>query len=148
MTIEVRPLEAKDFDQWLVLWNGYLDFYSENLPDGLTELSWQRIIDADFNLHGFGAFAADQLVGIVHFNFQNSTIAKNGFVLLEDLFVSGDVRGKGIGRALINAVKSAAEVAGCSRLYWDTDRTNETARKLYDTYVQEAGKVQYRLPLN
>jgi GNAT superfamily N-acetyltransferase len=147
MTLQVRALEAKDFNQWLVLWNGYLDFYSENLRDGLTELSWERIIAADFNLHGFGAFDADQLVGIVHYNFQNSTISKNGFVLLEDLFVSGDVRGKGIGRALIDAVKNAAEGAGCSRLYWDTDRTNETARKLYDTYVQEAGKVQYRLGL-
>ena len=148
MTIQVRGLAAKDFDQWLVLWNGYLDFYSENLPAGLTELSWQRIIDAEFNLHGFGAFDGDQLVGIVHYNFQNSTISKNGFVLLEDLFVSGETRGKGVGRALIDAVKNAAESAGCSRLYWDTDRTNETARKLYDTYVQEAGKVQYRLPLN
>jgi GNAT superfamily N-acetyltransferase len=147
MTLQVRPLEAKDFDQWLVLWNGYLDFYSENLPEGLTELSWQRIIDADFNLHGFGAFEDGALVGIVHYNFQNSTIAKNGFVLLEDLFVSGDVRGKGLGRALIDAVKQAAEAAGCARLYWDTDRTNETARRLYDTYVKEAGKVQYRLPL-
>jgi len=147
MTLQVRPLEAKDFDQWLVLWNGYLDFYSENLPEGITELSWQRIIDADFNLHGFGASDEGALVGIVHYNFQNSTIAKNGFVLLEDLFVSGDVRGKGVGRALIDAVKQVAEDAGCARLYWDTDRTNETARRLYDSYVQEAGKVQYRLGL-
>ena len=148
MTIEVRALEAGDYEAWLPLWHGYLDFYSENLPEGLTELSWQRIIAADFNLHGFGAFDECALVGIVHYNFQNSTIAKYGFVLLEDLFVSADVRGMGIGRALIDAVKNAAEGAGCSRLYWDTGSTNETARKLYDTYVQEAGKVQYRLPLN
>ena len=52
MTIEVRALEAGDFEAWLPLWNGYLDFYSENLPAGLTELSWQRIIDPNFNLHG------------------------------------------------------------------------------------------------
>jgi GNAT superfamily N-acetyltransferase len=148
MTIEVRSLEASDFEAWLPLWNGYLDFYSENLPAGLTELSWQRIIDTDFNLHGLGAFEAGTLLGIVHYNFQNSTIAKNGFVLLEDLFVAGDVRGKGVGRKLIDAVKKIAEDAGCARLYWDTDRTNETARRLYDTYIKEAGKVQYRLPLN
>lgn len=147
MTLLVRALEARDYEAWLGLWNGYLDFYSEKLPEGLTQLSWQRIIDTHFNLHGFGAFDGEQLLGIVHYNFQNSTIAKNGFVLLEDLFVSGDVRGKGIGRALIDAVKKIAEDAGCARLYWDTDRTNETARKLYDTYIKEAGKVQYRLGL-
>jgi GNAT superfamily N-acetyltransferase len=148
MTIEVRALEASDFEAWLHLWNGYLDFYGENLPAGLTELSWQRIIDTNFNLHGLGAFEGGKLLGIVHYNFQNSTIAKNGFVLLEDLFVAGDVRGKGVGRKLIDAVRNTAEDAGCARLYWDTDRTNETARKLYDSYIKEAGKVQYRLPLN
>ena len=148
MTVQVRSLEEKDFSQWLVLWNGYLDFYSESLPAGLTELSWQRITDANFNLHGYGAFDGEILVGIVHYNYQNSTISRYGFVLLEDLFVSSDVRGKGVGRALIDAVKFAAESAGCSRLYWDTDRKNEAARRLYDTYIEEAGKVQYRLPLN
>lgn len=147
MTIEVREFGATDFDSWLVLWNGYLDFYSEKLPDGLTELTWQRIIDTDFNSHGLGEFEGENLLGIVHFNFQNSTISVNGFVLLEDLFVSADARGKGVGRKLIDAVKARAEAAGCSRLYWDTDRTNETARKLYDSYVSEAGKVQYRLNL-
>lgn len=148
MTIEVRALEASDFEAWLPLWNGYLDFYGENLPAGLTELSWQRIVDPNFNLHGLGAFEDGNLLGIVHYNFQNSTIAKNGFVLLEDLFVAGNVRGKGVGRKLIDAVRKIAEDVGCARLYWDTDRTNETARRLYDSYIKEAGKVQYRLPLN
>jgi GNAT superfamily N-acetyltransferase len=148
MSIQVRELTAADFEAWLPLWNGYLDFYSEKLPEGLTELTWQRIIDTDFNSHGLGAFEGENLIGIVHYNFQNSTISVNGFVLLEDLFVSPDTRGKGVGRKLIDAVKERAEAAGCSRLYWDTDRTNKTARKLYDSYIKEAGKVQYRLPLN
>lgn len=148
MAIEIRPLITADMQLWLPLWQGYLDFYNEALPAGLTELTWQRLIDADFNLHGFGAFEDGQLLGIAHYNFQNSTISKNGLVLLEDLFVSPQIRGKGVGRLLINAVKAEAEKHGCSRLYWDTDRTNETARKLYDSYITEAGKVQYRLPLN
>jgi GNAT superfamily N-acetyltransferase len=148
MRIQVRELTAADFASWLPLWNGYLDFYSEKLPDGLTELTWQRITDTDFNSHGLGAFEGENLLGIVHYNFQNSTISVNGFVLLEDLFVSPDTRGKGVGRKLIDAVKERAEAVGCSRLYWDTDRTNDAARKLYDSYVKEAGKVQYRLPLN
>ena len=35
----------------------------------------------------------------------------------------------------------------CSRLYWNTDEDNATARKLYDTYTLESGKRQYRIPL-
>ena len=148
MTIETQRLEQWHFDAWLKLWQGYLDFYSEKLEPGLTEWTWSRIIDVGFNSHGLGAFDNGNLVGIAHYNFQNSTISRNGFVLLEDLYVNPEIRGKGIGRALINAVKAEAELRGCSRLYWDTDRTNEAARKLYDTYITEAGKVQYRLPLN
>ena len=27
MTIELRPAQASDKERWLVLWQGYLDFY-------------------------------------------------------------------------------------------------------------------------
>lgn len=57
------------------------------------------------------------------------------------------IRGKGIGRALIDAVAEIAINKGSSRLYWNTDATNTTARKLYDSYTVESGKVQYRIPL-
>lgn len=147
MTIEIRELQASDYPAWLGLWNGYLAFYKEDLPSRITELTWSRTLDSDFNMYGLGAFDGDELVGITHYNFQNSTFSENGFVLLEDLFVIPEIRGNGVGRTLIDAVKERAIAAGCSRLYWDTDRTNETARRLYDTYVEEAGKVQYRLEL-
>jgi GNAT superfamily N-acetyltransferase len=66
---------------------------------------------------------------------------------LEDLFVDETIRGQGIGRALIDAVLDEAKKRGCSRVYWNTDETNQTARKLYDTYVLESGKRQYRVPI-
>ena len=59
-----------------------------------------------------------------------------------------NVRGHGVGRALIDAVYEVAVKSGSSRLYWNTDATNEIARKLYDSYTSESGKVQYRIPLN
>jgi GNAT superfamily N-acetyltransferase len=147
MTIEIRPLVSSDHAAWLPLWQGYLTFYKTSLPEEQTERTWSRFLDANFNLHALGAFDDGVLVGIVHYNFQNSTWSNQGFVLLEDLFVDSEIRGKGIGRSLIEAVKAIAEKHGCSRLYWNTDHFNETARKLYDTYVLESGKVQYRVPL-
>lgn len=148
MSLEIRPLSVNDHAAWLPLWQGYLEFYKTSLPDEQTERTWSRFMDEDFNLYALGAFDEGVLVGIVQYNFQNSTWSNKGFVLLEDLFVNSEIRGKGIGRALIEAVKAIAEAAGCSRLYWNTDHFNETARKLYDTYVPESGKVQYRVPLS
>ena len=66
---------------------------------------------------------------------------------LEDLFVDPSVRGKGAGRALIDYVMDFARSKQCSRLYWNTDADNVTARKLYDSYVLESGKRQYRIQL-
>ena len=86
-------------------------------------------------------------LGITHYSFQSSTWAPNNYCYLEDLFVDPSSRGQGVGRALIDAVQEIAIQAGSSRLYWNTDASNETARKLYDSYTTESGKVQYRIAL-
>jgi hypothetical protein len=38
--INVRCLKAKDKERWLALWNSYLLFYKEILPESLTEITW------------------------------------------------------------------------------------------------------------
>jgi GNAT superfamily N-acetyltransferase len=99
-------------------------------------------------MYGLVAEIDGKVCGIVHYTFQNSTRSPIYYCYLEDLFVDPLIRGKGAGRALIDAVQDIAIKTGSSRLYWNTDATNEVARKLYDSYVKESGKVQYRIPLN
>jgi ribosomal protein S18 acetylase RimI-like enzyme len=86
--------------------------------------------------------------GITHYSFQTSSWAPDNYCYLEDLYVDPEFRGGGLGRALIDTVRDIAIDAGSSRLYWNTDATNERARKLYDSYATESGKVQYRIQLN
>jgi GNAT superfamily N-acetyltransferase len=145
--ITVRPLQEADKDEWLQLWQGYIEFYKANLPESQYELTWKRLLDPDYNSFGLVAEEDGVVLGITHYAFQTSTWAPVNYCYLEDLFVAPVARGKGLGRALIDAVKEIAIATGSSRLYWNTDRTNETARKLYDTYVSESGKVQYRIGL-
>ena len=113
----------------------------------MFEVTWQRLMDPSYNEYGLGAELGGKLEGITHYSFQNSTWAITNYCYLEDLFVNPDVRGAGLGRALIDEVKNVAISAGSQRLYWNTDSTNSTARKLYDSYTLESGKVQYRIPL-
>jgi GNAT superfamily N-acetyltransferase len=54
------------------------------------------------------------------------------------------LRGKGLGRALIEAVYARAKEAGASRVYWTTHETNRTAMKLYDKLAAQTGFLQYR----
>jgi GNAT superfamily N-acetyltransferase len=99
-------------------------------------------------MHGLVIEDGGAICGFTHYSFQTSTWSPNGHCYLEDLFVDPNIRGKGLGRALIDAVYDIAVKSGCSRLYWNTDSTNETARKLYDTYTQESGKIQYRIQIS
>lgn len=143
----IRPAVAADKSQWLILWQGYLDFYKTELSAEQTARTWNCIMDAEFNMQCAVAEVGGKVIGFVTYNVQNSTWSSNGHCYLEDLFVDTHTRGSGIGRSLIDYVKAFAVENKCSRLYWNTDEDNATARKLYDTYVPESGKRQYRVPL-
>ena len=147
MSLEIRLARAEDEAPWFVLWQGYLDFYKTVLSPAQSELTWTRIMDPDFNMNCAVAVLDGVVVGFTTYNLQNSTWSEGGHCYLEDLFVEPSVRGGGIGRALIDYVKKFAISNKCSRLYWNTDEDNATARKLYDTYSLESGKCQYRIPL-
>ena len=148
MSLEIRAALATDKQRWFILWQGYLDFYKTELSTEQSELTWQRILDPEFNMKCAGVVDDGLIVGFTTYSLQNSTWSEGGHCYLEDLFVDPAVRGKGVGRALIEYVKSYAIKNNCSRLYWNTDEDNATARKLYDTYTLESGKRQYRIALN
>jgi GNAT superfamily N-acetyltransferase len=143
----VRELQESDKSAWVVLWRGYIEFYEANIPEAQDDLTWSRLLDSSYNLHGLVAEVDGVVLGMVTYSFQTSTWAQNNYCYLEDLFVDPLARGKGLGRALIDSVKKIAEDSGASRLYWNTDVSNETARRLYDSYGKESGKVQYRISL-
>jgi GNAT superfamily N-acetyltransferase len=145
--ITTRPIQASDTERWLVLWQGYLDFYKTSVPAEQTERTWTRIMDPEFNMKCAVAELDGKVFGMTTYNLQNSTWSPNGHCYLEDLFVDPAVRGSGAGRALIDYVKAYAVDMKYSRLYWNTDADNETARKLYDSYILESGKRQYRIQL-
>jgi GNAT superfamily N-acetyltransferase len=147
MSLEIRPALASDKARWLILWQGYLDFYKTILSAEQTERTWNRIMDPEFNMKCAIATLENEVVGFTTYNLQNSTWSENGHCYLEDLFVDPNCRGGGVGRALIDYVKDFAIANKCSRLYWNTDEDNHTARKLYDSYSLESGKRQYRIPL-
>ena len=146
MTTTVRKIELSDKERWLELFKDYIVFYESELTDEQFELTWQRI-HSDFNMHGLLAEHDGKIVGLAHYLYRPSTWAVSDFCYLEDLFVDPSVRGKGVGRALINTLGEIASKAGAERLYWTTAPDNATARRLYDS-LATTNRVQYRIPLN
>ena len=66
---------------------------------------------------------------------------------LEDLYVDADVRGRGVGRALISSLAEEGHRAGWLRIYWRTASDNATAQALYDKLARRTGWVTYELDL-
>jgi GNAT superfamily N-acetyltransferase len=142
--LAVRPLRPDERAAWEPLWQGYLTFYNAAVKPEVTEATWARLHDPAEPMHVLGAFLDGRLVGIVHYIFHRSTWTIGNYCYLQDLFTAEEARGKGAGRALIEAVYERAQAAGASRVYWLTHETNETARALYDKLADRPGFIQYR----
>ncbi len=147
MTLSIRAIEEKDKDQWLKLWAGYLEFYKSTISSEQTELTWKRLINNELKMFGFVAESEEGVIGFTHCLFRPSTWTETDYCYLEDLFVDPNIRGKGIGRALINKVVELAKEKKSKRVYWTTQEFNKTARVLYDSITPVSEFVQYRLPI-
>ena len=148
MTLTIRAIEEKDKDQWLKLWAGYLEFYKSTISPEQTDLTWKRLINNELKMFGFVAESEEGVIGFTHCLFRPSTWTETDYCYLEDLFVNPNIRGKGIGRALMNKVFELAKEKNSKRVYWTTQEFNKTARVLYDSITPVSEFVQYRLPLH
>jgi len=143
--IVIRPIEAQDYDVWLTLWHAYIDFYEADVPEQVTQATWNRIIDQNGSITGDVAELNGEVIGFSHSVVHDATWTDTPNCYLEDLFVDSNVRGQGIGRALIDNLVSRCKIHNWSKLYWHTNEENLTARKLYDSYIEADGHVRYRL---
>ena len=143
----IRPVAAGDFDQWLPLWDAYNAFYGRSgptaLPRSVSETTWARFLDPGEPVHALVADREAQIIGIAHYLFHASTTSIEPVCYLQDLLTTEQERGRGVGRALIEGVAERAGAAGVQRLYWHTQHTNATARRLYDKVAKERGFILY-----
>lgn len=145
--VTVRPLRREDREAWLPLWDAYNAFYGRSgetaLPEAITESTWERFFDAAEPVHALVAEEGGRVVGLAHYLFHRSTTRLADVCYLQDLFTLPALRGRGIGRRLIEAVALAARAKGCSRLYWQTHSGNAAGRALYDKVAGHHGFIVY-----
>lgn len=146
MAFTIRELLKEDRPGWESLWGGYLDFYQAPMESVVIEVTWSRLLDPAEPMVAMVAEddESKELLGLVHCVFHRGTWAINDLCYLEDLFVAPHARKLGVGRALIEAVYTLADQRQCDRVYWLTQESNETARRLYDRIARNAGFIQYR----
>ncbi len=143
----VRPIQQTDVEAWTPLWDGYNAFYGRHgdtaLAPAITEVTWQRFFDPAEPVFALVAECDGQLLGLTHYLYHRSTTRIELTCYLQDLFTAPAARGKGVGRALIQAVYQQAKAAGITRVYWQTHTSNAAGRLLYDKVAQHMGFIVY-----
>lgn len=145
--VTIRAVTPADEAIWRDLWAGYLAYYETSLPEEVTTNTWNRVVGDDPTFHAIVAERDGEIVGFANTVVHDFTWAIRPAGLLHDLYVRPDVRGGGVGRALIDHVIEQGRRESWSRVYWMTKEDNATARRLYDTYAPADGFVRYRVAL-
>ena len=143
--VAVRPLRPEDEADWRRMWRGYLDFYETSVPDAVYAETFARLLPGGAaDMHGLVAERDGRPVGLVHYIFHAHCWRPEGVTYLQDLWADPEVRGGGVGRALIEAVYAAADEAGRPSVYWLTQEFNYRGRMLYDKVATRTPFIKYQ----
>ncbi|UPX16811.1 D-amino-acid N-acetyltransferase [Ascochyta rabiei] len=144
----ITPIKHNDFDEWERLFKLYIDFYKSSLPEIQYRKTFDRILDHQKDLYCLvlrDTSDPKKLYGLAHYFPMQTPWAEEQLMHLNGLYIDHELRGKGYGRKIIQAVAKEAQTQGCTRLQWTTQHGNP-ARKLYDE-LATCEFVQYRMNL-
>lgn len=127
----IRRASTEDVADVAALMAGFRDWlgYSEPSDDSIRATVAVLLVDpaCEYLL----AFENGEPVGICQLRYRLSVWTGAPDCWLEDLYVSEAGRGRGLGRALVDAAVEAARARGCKRIELDVNEQNEAAFALY-----------------
>ncbi len=147
--VEIAPVSAAEFERLLPLIAAYQRFYEVEDVDSERNRSFFRrfLAPSDDGLL-LGARDGGELLGYACLYWTFTSLIPAETALMNDLFVSEAARGRGVGRALIEASAAVARERGAAQLEWATAPDNLTAQRLYDSTGAERSEwVEYELEL-
>lgn len=108
--IGIVPLSEIQFEQWLLLWQGYQQFYWVQLSNEVTRQTWSKLTDPQRPyIYGFAAVYQTKVVAIVHVIEHDSCWTLKPYAYLQDLFTFPEYRGIGISQQPIQQVNQTAQ---------------------------------------
>jgi GNAT superfamily N-acetyltransferase len=147
--LQIAPVEASEYEWLLPLIAAYQRFYEvKAIDEERNRCFFRRFLAPSEDGMLLGAREDGEIVGYACLYWHFSSLSAAESVLMNDLFVSEAARGRGVGRALIEASAAVARQRGAAHLEWATAPDNLTAQRLYDsTGAQRSEWIEYELGL-
>lgn len=145
--VEIAPIADDEFEGMLPLIAAYQRFYEvEEINEERNRTFFRRFLAPSEDGLLLGARRDGRLVGYACLYWHFSSLEAVESVLMNDLYVTEDARGGGVGRALIEASAEVARERGAPFVEWATAPDNHTAQRLYDsTGAKRSEWVSYEL---
>ena len=124
----IRQAEPSDLDTVAGLLCAFRDWWGSSTPTDETMRGAAEQLLHDPNT----VYLLAGTSGLAQLRFRLSAWTGVEDCWLEDVFVSDDARGTGLGRALVEAAIERARARGCRRIELDVQEDNEHAIRLYE----------------
>jgi GNAT superfamily N-acetyltransferase len=147
--LEIAPVIDAQFEELLPMIAAYQRFYEvTDVDEERNRAFFRRFLAPSEDGMLLGAREDGRFAGYACLYWHLSSLRASESVLMNDLYVAEDRRGRGVGRALIEASAEIARERGASLLEWATDPGNRTAQRLYDTTgAKRYEQLEYNLEL-
>lgn len=143
--IIIREAIEDDFQQLVALFMEFATF--ENMQQFMVN-SLDRIRKEKAYFNGFVAILPDQrIVGYATWFFAYYTFTGKA-MYMDDLYITPEYRGKGIGTLLIEQVIKKAGEIHCNKLRWQVSEWNYAAQDFYKQMGAEIDEVERNCNLN
>ncbi|HWC48930.1 MAG TPA: GNAT family N-acetyltransferase [Solirubrobacterales bacterium] len=145
--LQIAPITDGEFEELQPLIAAYQRFYEvEGIDEARNRAFFRRFLAPSEDGLLLGARRDGKLVGYTCLYWHFSSLEAVETLLMNDLFVSEEARGEGVGRALIEATAEVARERGVPFVEWSTAPDNHTAQRLYDSTGAERSEwVSYEL---
>ena len=145
---KIRAAAANDEAPWLAMWRDFVLTGPEPCAPDAAAAAWRRVMDPASPMNCLMAVdAADAAIGFLLYVTHPYGWSSRDICYLQDLYVHPESRGRGCGRALIEALSQTGRQAGWLKIYWMTQEDNAAARRLYDAIARRSPLVRYDLQL-
>lgn len=132
--IRVELASSQNFEILLKMIAEYQRFYSVE-PDSERNRTFfsELMREPERGVQFLAKQSANEYLGFATIYFPNSSLSAGTSCLLNDLYTISPARGQGVGKRLIQECSDYAKTQGFTSLEWVTQKSNDKARRLYDS---------------